>query len=110
MNFFDINTALGHWPFQQLQNNDAQSLKKHLERYNVSQCLAVNTHGLFYRNVQNANIELAQWIKDDSFFVGCASINPTYPQWEKDLVTCVEEFTIACTSATAILFASEFNT
>lgn len=92
MNFFDINTALGHWPFQQLQYTDASSLKEHLKKHNVSQCLAVNTHGLFYRNVQNANIELAQWIKDDPFFVGCASINPTYPQWEKDLITCVEEF------------------
>jgi predicted TIM-barrel fold metal-dependent hydrolase len=109
MNFFDINTALGHWPFQQLQNNDAQSLKKHLERYNVSQCLAVNTHGLFYRNVQNANIELAQWIKDDSFFVGCASINPTYPQWEKDLVTCVEKFNFKAVRLTPLYHNYDIN-
>ena len=92
MKFFDINTAVGHWPFQQLQYNDAKSLKTHLEKHDVAQCLAVNTHGLFYRNVQDANIELAQWIKDDPFFIGCASINPVYPQWEKDLITCVEKF------------------
>lgn len=92
MKFFDINTALGHWPFQQLQNTAVSELETRLKEYGISGALAVNTHGLFYRDVQNANIELAQWLKDSTFFTGCASINPAYPQWEKDLHRCVEEF------------------
>ena len=92
MNFFDINTALGHWPFQQLPYQSAAALEKRLKEYGITGALAVNTHGLFYRDVHNANIELAQWIEGNSFFRGCASINPAYPQWEKDLHTCVEKF------------------
>ena len=92
MNFFDINTALGHWPFQQLPYETVDALEARLKEYGVSGALAVNTHGLFYRDVQNANIELAQWISGNPFFTGCASINPAYPQWEKDLRICVEEF------------------
>ena len=92
MNFFDINTALGHWPFQQLPYETVDALEARLKEYGVSGALAVNTHGLFYRDVQNANIELAQWISGNPFFTGCASINPAYPQWEKDLRICVEDF------------------
>lgn len=92
MNFFDINTALGHWPFQQLPYESVSALEGRLKEYGICGALAVNTHGLFYRDVRNANIELAQWIAGSSFFTGCASINPTYPQWEKDLRRCVEEF------------------
>ena len=92
MNFFDINIALGHWPFQQLPYETVDALEARLKEYGVSGALAVNTHGLFYRDVQNANIELAQWISGNPFFTGCASINPAYPQWEKDLRVCVEEF------------------
>lgn len=92
MNFFDINTALGHWPFQQLQYETAAVLEARLREYGITGALAVNTHGLFYRDVQNANIELARWISGNPFFKGCASINPAYPQWDKDLRICVEEF------------------
>ena len=90
--FFDINTAVGHWPFQQLEYESPELLAGHLEKYHIAGALVVNTHGLFYRNVQNANIELAKWIADKPFFTGCASINPAYPQWEKDLKRCVDEF------------------
>lgn len=92
MKLFDINTAIGHWPFQQLPYESAAALEAHLKKYDISGALTVNTHGLFYRDVQNANIELAQWIGGNPFFTGCASINPAYPQWEKDLQRCVEEF------------------
>ena len=92
MNFFDINTALGHWPFQQLPYETVDALEERLKKYGVTGALAVNTHGLFYRDVHNANIELAQWISGNKFFIGCASINPAYPQWEKDLRICVEQF------------------
>lgn len=91
MNFFDINTALGHWPFQQLQYETLPALERRLKEYGIGGALAVNTHGLFYRNVQNANLELAQWIAGNPFFIGCASIDPTYPQWDKDLRCCVKE-------------------
>ena len=92
MKFFDINTAVGHWPFQQLVCETANALESRLKEYGIIGALVVNTHGLFYRDVQNANIELAQWIKGNSFFAGCATINPAYPQWEKDLHICVEDF------------------
>ena len=76
--------------FEGYERREAKILAA-LKEYGISGALAVNTHGLFYRDVQNANIELAQWIAGNPFFTGCASINPAYPQWEKDLRVCVEE-------------------
>ena len=92
MRFLDINTAVGHWPFQQLAYESAAALEVRLKEYGIAGALTVNTHGLFYRDVQNANIELAQWIAGNPFFIGCASVDPAYPQWEKDLRVCVEKF------------------
>ena len=92
MEIFDINAAVGHWPFQQLAYETPAALEARLKEYGITGALVTNTHGLFYRDVQNANRELAQWIEGNPFFVGCASINPAYPQWEKDLHTCVEQF------------------
>ena len=91
MAFFDMNCAVGHWPFQKLEYELPQAVEKRLREYDISGALVVNTHGLFYRNVQDANMELARWIAGNPFFTGCASINPAYPQWEKDLYICVED-------------------
>ena len=92
MEMFDINTAVGHWPFQQLEHETPGALEARLREYGISGALTVNTHGLFYRDVRNANCELARWIAGNPSFIGCASINPAYPRWQRDLQECVEDF------------------
>ena len=89
--FFDVNTAIGHWPFRKLANNDAASLRALLESKGINGAAVANTNGVFYMNCHDANLELAAEIKKHrNFFVGVATLNPTYPAWEKDLAYCVK--------------------
>ncbi len=92
MRLFDVNTALGHWPFRQVPCNTPSALRDLLLDKGITGAAAVNTHGLFYKNCHNANIELAEWIEPHGdFFVGVGTLNPTYAAWERDLVTCKQE-------------------
>jgi len=86
---FDINTATGHWPFRQVPNENISELKRLLTGKGITGAAVVNTHGLFYQNCHDANIELARAIERQSaFFTGVATLNPLYPAWESDLETC----------------------
>ena len=64
MSFFDVNTALGHWPFRRLTNTTASELRVLLSLHDVTGAAVVNTHGLFYMNAHDANLELADWLAD----------------------------------------------
>ncbi|MBN2451031.1 MAG: amidohydrolase family protein [Lentisphaeria bacterium] len=87
---FDINVAVGHWPFRRIPHQSAESLRHHLRRHGISGAAATHTHGLFYRNCHDANLELAEMLAaHGDFFVGIATLNPAYPAWEKDLAACV---------------------
>jgi len=93
MRIFDINTSIGHWPFRKLEIDNLAKLKKQLESSGLAGAAVSNINGIFYKNCHDANIELASWIgKKNDFFVGMATINPAYAQWEKDLRQCVKEF------------------
>lgn len=87
---FDINAAIGHWPFRQIPNQTADELRDLLRGHGIDGAAVVHTHALFYRNCHDANLELAEAIAPHSdAFVGVGTINPTYAAWEKDLCQCV---------------------
>lgn len=89
---FDINTALGHWPFRRVPNQTAPELRRVLEKADIEGAAVANTHGLFYKNVHDANLELADCLAPHAgFFVGVATLNPLYAAWDRDLRTCVED-------------------
>lgn len=89
---FDINAALGHWPFRKVSNETPAGLRALLAGKGIGGAAVVNTHGLFYKNCHDANTELADWIADHlDFFVGVATLNPRYAAWERDLCACKEE-------------------
>jgi predicted TIM-barrel fold metal-dependent hydrolase len=93
MKIFDMNTAIGHWPFRQIPHQTPETLRQQLESRGISAAAAANTHGVFYKNTHDANHELnAALASHRDFFTGIATLNPLYPQWEKDLRQCVEEF------------------
>lgn len=93
MKIFDINTAVGHWPFRQIPNQSPHELRILLESKGINAAAIANTHGVFYRNTHDANYELnAAVAAHRDFFTGIATLNPRYPQWEKDLQQCVKEF------------------
>jgi predicted TIM-barrel fold metal-dependent hydrolase len=91
---FDVNTATGHWPFRDLENNTLPELKKYLQQYNITAAAVTHNHAACYMNVQAANIELVKAINDEKsgFFHGIATLNPLYAAWERDLITCRKEF------------------
>lgn len=89
---FDINTAIGHWPFRRVPNQTARELRALLAEKAISGAATAHTHGLFYLNCHDANVELAEAIADHAdFFVGVATLNPTYAAWERDLLVCRQE-------------------
>lgn len=86
---FDMNTALGHWPFRQVPNTTATELRQVLEEAGIDGAAVANTHGLFYKNCHDANLELAEWLAPhEGFFTGVGTLNPVYAAWERDLRTC----------------------
>ncbi len=88
---FDVHTALGHWPFRRIPHQTAAELRTHLASLGIAGAAVANTHGLFYKNVQDANLELADAISGHrDFFIGVATLNPGYPAWEKDLQACAK--------------------
>lgn len=93
MKILDINTAIGHWPFRQIPNQTPAALRRLLESKGISGAAVANSHGIFYKNTHNANYELFEAIAGhNDFFTGVATLNPTYPAWERDLEQCVNEF------------------
>lgn len=89
---FDIHTALGHWPYRRVPGQTPEELRALLEAAQIDGAAAANTHGLFYKNCHDANLELAEWLAPHAdFFVGVATLNPTYAAWERDLATCAGE-------------------
>lgn len=90
---FDVNTAIGHWPFRQLENNTLDTLKKYLSGYGVTAAAVAHNHAACYMNVQDANVELLRALETDNsgFFCGVATLNPLYAAWEKDIAVCRNE-------------------
>ncbi len=89
----DCHTYIGHWPFRQLRGNTPRGLVNYMERFGIDRSMVANINGVFYKNTQPANEELAAAIKPFSGkFIPFAVINPSYPGWQHDLEVCHEQF------------------
>ena len=92
----DINAYVGHWPFQHYNFNTCSTLMERMDRFGVSSAIISNLNGVFYKNTQSANEELAEEIRSDSRFPGryipFAVINPIYAGWKHDLEVCSERY------------------
>jgi predicted TIM-barrel fold metal-dependent hydrolase len=85
----DFHTYIGHWPFRQLRGNTPDGLVEYMGRFGIDQAVVSNINGVFYKNTQPANEELAEAIKPfPGRFIPYAVINPSYPDWEYDLDVC----------------------
>lgn len=88
---FDINTAVGHWPFRQIPNQTLPELRRYLVSQGIGGAAVSSTNAVFYKNTQDGNLEIARELEDyDGFFVGVATLNPLYAAWERDLETCAK--------------------
>lgn len=85
----DFHTYIGHFPYRQLRGNTASGLVDYMDRFRIDRAVVANVNGVFYRNVQSANEELAAAIQPfPGRFIPFAVINPSYPGWKDDLETC----------------------
>jgi len=92
----DINASVGHWPFQQREYNQCDTLLERMDRFGVKLSVISNLNGVFYKNTQPANEELHDEINSDKRFhdrfIPFAVINPIYAGWKNDLDICTEKF------------------
>jgi uncharacterized protein len=82
----DIHAYIGHWPFRQLHGNTCDGLLSTMNRHGIDRAVISNIHGIFYKNCQAANEELAGAVKAyRDRLMPFAVINPAYADWEHDL-------------------------
>jgi hypothetical protein len=85
----DVHAYLGHWPFRKLPGNTCDALLARMNRYGVDLSVVGNIHGIFYKNTQAANEELAEWVRPHhARLLPFAVVNPTYAGWKRDLEVC----------------------
>lgn len=81
----DVNTYVGHWPFQQRRYNTCATRLERMKRFGVDLAVVSNLNGIFYKNPQAANEELFDEINSDKRFkdrlIPFAVINPIYASW-----------------------------
>lgn len=91
----DSNAYIGHWPFRQLPYNTCEALLGRMDQFGVEAAVLSNLNGIFYKNTQPANEELAHAIRARRTFrdrfIPFAVINPIYGGWKNDLDTCTRQ-------------------
>jgi len=94
----DINSNVGHWPFQQTNCNSCESLLERMNRYDVDISVVSNMNGIFYKDSHAANEELHSELQSDERFkdrfIPFAILNPTFAGWKRDLEICAKRFTV----------------
>lgn len=92
--YIDINTSVGHWPFQQLRYNTCSELLNRMNEFGVDISVVSSLNAIFYKNTQVGNEELMDEIKSNkkfaSRFIPFAVLNPVYANWQADLKTCLK--------------------
>jgi len=89
----DANAYVGDWPFQGFDGLDAEGLLARLDDEGIDRALVSASEGAFYRNVHDANRLLRDRVAGrEDRLLPVATVNPTYPEWERDLREAVEEW------------------
>jgi hypothetical protein len=89
----DANAWLGHYPFRQVQNTTPEGLLRLMDKHQIERAVVSSLHAVFYRDPQPGNEELARWVAPHrDRLIPCATLNPTYAGWERDLRQCCEEW------------------
>ncbi len=91
MKLIDVNTSVGHWPFRSLPYRTVDDLLAQMDRAGIDRACVCNLHGLFYKDVQQANEELARDTEPHpDRLIPIATLNPNYICWQDDLKRCVD--------------------
>lgn len=89
----DANAWLGHYPFRPVPNNTPEGLLRVMDKHGIGRAVVSSLHAVFYRDAHSGNEELARWVAPyRDRLVPCATLNPAYPGWERDLRQCCEQW------------------
>ncbi len=85
----DVHTYIGHYAYRHLRGNTPEGLVSYMKRFGIERAAVANLSGVFYKDTQPANEELAAAIRPfPGKFIPFAVINPTYAGWQDDLEAC----------------------
>jgi predicted TIM-barrel fold metal-dependent hydrolase len=89
----DANAWLGHYPFRSVPNNTPEGLLRLMDKHGIEKAVVSSLQAVFYRDAHPGNEELARWVAPHrDRLIPCATLNPTYAGWERDLRQCCEEW------------------
>ena len=89
----DANAFVGDWPFQTFDGAEVDDLIARLDAEGIDRALVSAAEGAFYRNVHDANERLRDRVAGhEDRLIPVATVNPTYPEWERDLREAVAEW------------------
>jgi uncharacterized protein len=77
----DVNTALGHWPFQKFALNSAAKLARHLKSVGIGQALVSSTDAILYPDPAVCNAELFKAVRGHPMLSPVPTVNPALSNW-----------------------------
>src|SRR5262245_33148554 len=93
---FDVNCAVGDWPFRRVPCNTVDRLLRRMSRLGIHRAAVSRLENVFYKDCLSGNRELAALIAGHADrFVPLYVLNPAFPGWERDLDLCVAELGLA---------------
>ena len=93
MKLIDANAWLGHYPFRAVPDHTPDGLLRLMDRHGIEQAVVSSLHSVFYSDPHSGNEELARWVGPHrDRLIPCATLNPEYPGWERDLKQCCDEW------------------
>ncbi len=89
----DTNLSLFRWPYRRLPDDTPHQLAAKLRSLSIAEGWAGSFEGLLHRDITGVNARLAEACQDAQGvrLVPFGSVNPTLPDWERDLQRCHEE-------------------
>ncbi len=91
MTLHDANAHLGHWPFRRLPFTGVEALLSRMDALGIDRAAVTSSHAVLYRNVHEANRELAEWTNGRrDRLAPVATLDPGYPGAGVDLAWCAE--------------------
>jgi uncharacterized protein len=87
----DANAHLGQWPFRKLPSTGVDALLSRMDALGIGRAAVASSHAVLYRNVHEANRELAAWMEGRrDRLVPVVTLDPLYPGAGDDLAWCTE--------------------
>lgn len=86
----DCNANLGSWPFRRTSYNTPEELLERIGRVGISQGWVTSIDAVVLKNVAAANAPLAEAVAEHDALSAVGTVNPSWPQWERDVAECAE--------------------